>query len=557
MNKRIFNILLVFCFNFYSFGEYAKIKRFNNKNYIISTVVKNGKKVISYDLNKDKKVDRIDTLIKSKLSNRKQDTNFDGQFNLENQYFIDDDIFQNTFRDNNHDGNYDQKEVYKYAVNKVEVKIFRIVNGKYVFLKVRYLSRKNKCEEVIDNLSSTIIVLNSSIEKVFLATSSNYITTNFGYKIDKLCLKKWGVHNFEEIVEDAATQGAQCLQKLVNSKSVAAPGALNNLISLQQLWENSPVTVSCSEDNYDWTDTRAHASTNSGEKSVNRELQHPYISLNPSYPKSQNKEGLNKEIVEMKKTVFHEQLHNLGFRHGDSVEYSSSCADCCFKGDDDLEIATELACKICAGNYKGDMDVSYFKDFYDYSMMTSSNLSDDSKELAYKKIILSMNLTRFTNYTMNDKKALLLLSRSIGDIWSPVGVHMAEQLTQKFPDLKKNKDIKELLSYSDYYLIEEVESLSRPLSEVYMALYAEHDSSKAMGIILKNKNELNKMMSKTKFKNPDMKYLYQAMNESYRIVLYEIWNNKSKDAPLNKDGAASDNAYLIYNELNKSGVWKN
>ena len=87
--------------------------------------------------------------------------------------------------------------------------------------------------------------------------------------------------------------------------------------------------------------------------------------LNPSYPKG-GKNLSGKQILDLKRTLFHEQLHNLGHTHNESVEFMYACEKCCFEGfwTDMLRNIhldkDRIECKICRGDYLSNNDPEFF-----------------------------------------------------------------------------------------------------------------------------------------------------------------------------------------------------
>jgi hypothetical protein len=74
--------------------------------------------------------------------------------------------------------------------------------------------------------------------------------------------------------------------------------------------------------------------------------------------------------LELKRTIFHENLHNLGYRHGDGIEFPYTCEASCFPYKDkenDSQSESLLACKICNGDYPSEESIDYLNDFVEYS----------------------------------------------------------------------------------------------------------------------------------------------------------------------------------------------
>lgn len=210
--------------------------------------------------------------------------------------------------------------------------------------------------------------------------SDEFHTSSWGHKIHKSCLDKGDKDWFLKNTEKAIKQGMSCLARLSSS---GGKGAARNHVSLSNLLQQKNVQVICNEAGYDWgSATLAHATTSKSDKSS--QLKHPGISFNPAAVADFRKKGKSGDL-EFVSTMFHEQLHNLGYLHGHDVEYPYTCEKCCFPGDDDSEEVKSIACKICSGNYGGSNDVAYLKDITSFGQATFSKDQALATNLRYLK----------------------------------------------------------------------------------------------------------------------------------------------------------------------------
>lgn len=118
-----------------------------------------------------------------------------------------------------------------------------------------------------------------------------------------------------------------------------------------------------------WGNVVAHASSTPEHKIWGRDdIKSPYISLNPEIKTSFIGALINTSMSkrELSGVLFHEMIHNLGYRHSYDIELAYGCEACCFqtkKGDR----GDALACKICRGGYTSTKDSKYLSDLARFS----------------------------------------------------------------------------------------------------------------------------------------------------------------------------------------------
>ena len=203
------------------------------------------------------------------------------------------------------------------------------------------------------------------------------------------------------------------------SKKSTIPGVLRNTQDLRNLLDKNNISIVCSEKEYDWERTLAHASVSSENKILDPPTKHPFISISPNA--SNRVASLNKEEnYKLKKTIFHEQLHNLGYRHGGDIEYSYACEDCCFSND---EKEKTTACKICTGDYTNSTDIRYIEDLFAYSKVKYSN--------TVFKIGIKAAISYLKENPKNIEGISLLASALSADYFNPIGSQLAATVIKK------------------------------------------------------------------------------------------------------------------------------
>jgi hypothetical protein len=189
------------------------------------------------------------------------------------------------------------------------------------------------------------------------------MTHDFGYQIDGGCLSKWG-GGFPNFVKETMNKGMQCLGGLAKKSPGinGISGAARNLKGLANLMAGNKISLVCTDLGYDWDGVAGHASTSPKDKLDSHSVSHPYFSLSPNVQRTNSKFTAD-DKRELAKTIFHEQLHNLGYRHnGEKEEFPYTCEACCF-GDFSTgnEKEKEAACKVCTEDYKNSGSKEYSK----------------------------------------------------------------------------------------------------------------------------------------------------------------------------------------------------
>ncbi len=496
-------------------------------------------RVLSFDLNKDGVKDRFEYYEGKKLIKLEEDRNSDSKIDFVTLY--NDLIFYKIEKqDTNRNGKFDRVVLYKFlGKGKTRIQTKRDSTGDGLF-DINFFKTKNSIQKQ-DNCSeelNSLPILNEVSETAFKAAaelSEGLLPTDFGHNIDKSCISKWGV-GFPGIVKDSIERGLKCLSKLAkeSSNTEGISGAARNYRDIEKILSQKKVSLICSEDDYSWTGTRAHASTSEKDEIKGLGISHPFISLNPKYP--ENKKAATKEEIEgIKKTIFHEQIHNLGYLHGHGVEYAYTCGACCFDdyGGDE---GKKAACKICTGDYKNASGKKYLEDMVNFSKLTYNE--DLGQEV-------SINFLKENPKSMSGMANLAKIS---SNLFNPIGYHLALIVENR------NK----VISKEDQLLLEEAKA-KRPedgslsgeiLANVYYHLYFEKDGEAAVSILNKNKDLLKNDLKKMDEASQGTNFMVSELKESTYNLIYDMWVNRY--APNNKidpdsPESVSRRAYELHN----------
>jgi len=449
-------------------------KKYQIKNFILSTSEYNNFKTIKLDYNRDKKVDRIERWKDKKLISVKEDRDFDGTFDHSITYDLDSQIFKTVLFDNNNDGKTDRKELYTNVdSDKIKIQVFQVEGKKEKLLDTRHVSRtqeNNACVDKLDDFRKEITILRGNVQSIVLDISQPIIDIGYGYKVTKSCFEKCGIDNFQEALIGGMSQGLNCMIRLQNNGSNKAQGgvtgAMRNLLKYQSMMKNSSVHITCEETSgYNWSETRAHASTEPGQKTSDGKFSHPFISINPGYPSSASGANMQEKVKDIKNTIFHEQLHNLGIKHGEDVEYPYACADCCMTdragADANTRSKLDTACNICTGNYRsGADDINYISDITFYG------------DYAWKNDLLGRNAQRYSRNHQRSLNGRSILAHSNAHFFSPLGRLIAEKqvlMGHELPELSK-KHLRRIREQGQSQVAIDSRPKVEPIADAYIEL---------------------------------------------------------------------------------------
>ncbi len=502
-------------------------------------------KKVEVDVNNDGKIDRIETYQGDQLISVERDSTFNGhmdEWSTYVPYTSDDKPVEIIKKDTNGDGKVDRIEtVYKdvkHGLFRTKIEIDSKFSGKFdvEYTNTTPLKQKDSvsCESEREMADMKALRLSSEMKEVGKAmgvgesvasSKDGYILTEMGYKVHQSCMDRWGKTGFPDLLKNGMNKGMQCLANLAkkNDSAHATPnGAKINLANLNNLLKTKGVTIICNEtEGMNWKGVAGHASTGPSSDVLNDgTVKHPYLSLNPNDPKVKMKPTTD-ETQEMMATIFHEQLHNLGFRHGSGIEFPYMCETCCIAKVDEKQ--KNAACKICAGAYLGAGDKKYVND-----MIKVMREGADSQNLAFKAALT------FAHEKPNDREGILAIADVTSGSLSPVGLQMSELIKKHYTNLtaeeKKHLETAELhLNYGSKDLKDPaVVDSAKFIAQNYISYYSDHDTKGTLDTIEKNKAKylaiLKGELDATKTKDTKM-YYYQNMKAQYATLLSDIWSN--------------------------------
>ena len=477
----------------------------------------------SFDLNSDGKIDFVEVTLNKILIERKEDLNYDGIFDRQTLFYPETSHEFFKVVDEKKNASQPRKRI-SYWHDSVIKKTFSLTqidennDGKWdkeFKSSSEMFQHKDECSEE-DALAT---LARTATEAASL--SDEYHQTSWGHQIHKSCLennnKEWFLKNTEKAIKG----GLACLDRLGKG---GGSGAQKNRISLDNLLQQKNVQVICNESSYDWgSSTLAYATTSSEKKGSL--LKHPGISLNPKTAenyKLQGKQGDNEFV----RTMFHEQLHNLGYLHGHDIEYPYACEKCCFPESSDSSENTNIACNVCSGNYSGPTDINYLRDITNFGSRnydTSHGISTSIKYLIARP---------------GEVSGLSYLALNLSGVFDPIGAHLAAKIKAvDTPDASQLKVLDEAQSYGASELFKPYEASSKIVADAFYESFKSQNPALALALLKKEaaliKRELNQ-----KPKEEDSRYVAESVKAGIKKLVYTVWldeyTGKSNDPALKK-----------------------
>ncbi|MES2526908.1 MAG: hypothetical protein V4598_07460 [Bdellovibrionota bacterium] len=346
--------------------------------------------------------------------------------------------------------------------------------------------------------------------QAFAATQQldDYIQTDYGYRIHKSCgdtpAKSWVV----PAIRSALSDGLACLTRLSQE---GMRGAARNLSALESILSTNNVQIICNETTYRWngTSTLAHATTGPEEPERVRPLVHTGISVNPGFI-AETRPTNAEQFLEFRRTMFHEQLHNLGNRHGVEPEISYTCETCCFPGARDASDKTAAACTVCGGDYSSITDPDYLRDITAYADATYSRSQAQDASRAYLR------------ENPQDGLGFAYLAANTGGIFGPVGTEMARLLSTR-TDLTPEAQavLARASEFSTYEPQAAYRTGARIIAQAYITLYQSEDPAAALQFIRANIPALRMQIALRHGENGE--YMAGNLKESLDDLLSEVW----------------------------------
>lgn len=500
-----------------------------DSKYILKEYKNKNEKTLMIDVNLDGKVDRIEKYIKGELKEVEIDRDFRGKINewiSYQDYENDTTPIEIIKKDTNFDQDPDKIEtVFKNLNHKLLITVTEVDKDFDGNMDDRYVSHTDlyqkaeivKCQEnnQIDKLN--IFSLTRDIDKIKEGLNVDFYETLGGYRIHKSCMNNWGAKEFVDILKNGMNAGVMCLKKLAaeNIKNNIQPnGAYNNLKNLDYLLNTKKVSIVCHQDKYDWEGTAAHASTGPKDKIEGLKVEHPYLSINPKNPKSKPFANAS-EKDELKRTLFHEQLHNLGIKHSEDIEYPYTCETCCMPGSDTDSTEVEAACRICSGGYKDNNDPSYIRDLISWG------------KASYSDLRVTKSVIKYMKENSGVRQGPFFLAESTASIFNPVGAVIASKIRAKMKPLSSAEEaaLKRAEEYKNDGLLNTptIKKLAEITGSSMYAHYVDKDTKKMLANLEENKNEIKSLLAKEKNASANDKYVFENLRKQFKDMLIDIW----------------------------------
>lgn len=490
--------------------SYVFFFRSVNASYrlIDSKLLLNQKIENSYDTSGDGKIDYIEVLVNNSLVEKKIDNDNDGEIDQIVKYLKNDPT--------------GLVELRKYFLPKSKLpslteKFIKDLKNKNIKVISEYddnvdgvidrkqnkiidlFAVKENCDPSLKGFSELNSFADDSL-KVLQGKEKSLVIES--YNIDAGCFNEKGRDWFLMRLTNAMTTGMSCLKDLAGKNG---RGAQKNYAGLDLLMKRNKIQLYCSQTDYDWHGTLAHATVSSDDE-ING-LKHPAISLNPNLASRLKSSGGD---LEFERTLFHEQLHNLGFRHGHDIEYPYACEVCCFPRDEKEEVKNK-ACQICSGNYSDGNDINYVADISDYGALTYSRSIGKKTNISYLK------------NKIGDELGLAYLALNTSGYFDPAGVALAKKLDKrKGLDSRVKEILQEALSNDSPKEHVDFEKTSNSVADVYLNLFADGDVVKAIENLESNLDVYKKDLSTVKVSDPES-YIRNSLLSEINSAINIIW----------------------------------
>jgi hypothetical protein len=513
---------------------------------LLSFVV-NAQEIITskeIDTNQDYKIDRIERFKNGDLISVSRDTMYVGKFNETSYYFSYESPVKPTEvieKDTDDDGKVDRIEkIYRNPKTDMKITTYKVTKRRgpaavernwSTYSKLSELKTKDTvmCGGELNLESLAVMKLIGSVKDVRFSLDDGYYKTGWGYDIHQSCMDRWGADKFPEVLKTSMQSGLRCLENLAKT-SKTPNGAYRNAKDFEYLLSSKTIAMTCDEKK-EWEDTIAHASAGPAYKIKDSKMQHPYISINPTMPKIVGKAS-KKELEEMAKTLFHEQFHNIGLKHGQDIEYAYSCETCCIDSKESKEMK-DAACKVCSGNYSSMTDRSYILDLI--------SLGDYSSNANHNAEVAALS---FQNEFPEDRFGILAYAAAASGPSTPIGNELGMILKTKFSNLTTTEKL--LLDRSLQFKTDKaVEPFSKIIAESQFTIYYEQNTGKALANYEKQLPQLKKLLELNKKAKGSIKFFYE---DAVKMLKDQLWTIRLKNYPENKS-PENEKAYELLSAL--------
>ncbi len=491
-----------------------------------------AKKSIELDLSGNGKVDFVQLFENGRLVRESEDRDGDGRFELVREFFafVDEATPVEKITEESREGKGSRvSEVYELKTRGLRVT--RVTGAETSYVSVAPLTEQRDCLSAASWPPATVNEFLDNFQALNIGVKDGYLLARPAHQVHRSCLEKWGHPQFINQLERSLSEGMACLAKLATRPPAKANGATFNGAKLAQLFKQRPVTVACQQSDYEWNGVAAHASTRPGQLLESLGVTHPYMSLNPNDPKLRAAPD-DRELAELRNTLFHEQLHNLGIRHREGVEFAYTCGDCCV-GQVDAE-TLEAACKICAGDYAGASDKRYLRDFIAWG------------KASYNTQLPGRALQDFLKENPRDLWGHAALAANDSGVFNPLGSEYAKLLERRFPRLgaEEKQLLAEAKKYQDTAEVRWGQRFAQPLAEVQFALLHGPGREAALEVVTKNLRTLKELREQQGRVSGNTKFVADDLVDRLNNLLRDMW---LQDYP--KTSPASSRAYGLRQEL--------
>lgn len=365
------------------------------------------------------------------------------------------------------------------------------------------------------------------------ARAEDYTETDFGYRVHNSCLQK---PSFMNLIRESITTGMACLNTLSQQ---GMRGAARNVASLEGIFANGRVQVLCNESSYNWgTTTLAHATSGPENAERNLPLVHPGISLGPLVLNGNSPA----DLAQFKRTFFHEQLHNLGYRHGVEPEISYTCGKCCFPEADLSEEAKASACNACGGDYSGITDPDYLAAITEYGRLNYASDQARDATIAY------------LHENHNDNLGLTYFSANAGGLFSATGAELARILSERTDLSPREREIvAQARDRRDFYEpLNAYRPGGRAVAEAYIKLYHDRDPAGAMAILRQNATVIKANMAANS--GEPAVFMAEELQDSVKTLIHDVWIGGYRGNAPTHQGPSDDVGMEAYNVRGLLGI---
>lgn len=495
--------------------------------------------------------DRFEYRKNGKIVQVDEDRNQDSKIDFRRLYQPNKKIYEIHQRDTNFDGKFDRVVQFsKLDKNKslISTKVDKDFDGQFeinysnIIDRQQHKNTPNNLKECVKELEHAVDVLEFIDENLHLVSESEngFIPIGGGFKVDIQCIEKWG-DDFPSIVQQSFKNGLQCLQKLYTNPTIKFNNAMSIARDLISSANTEETSIVCSHENPigGWTGTAALASTSENDSLDSPKVSHPYIAINPSYPKNPILDILTfgyTETSDLYSTLFHERIHNTGAKHGSSIEAPYACEQCCDIKDGDLESLDidSSACKICRGEYESVASLEYINDLIDFS-----------KENSVSYYTLNTTIKNYLRENPNSPEGAIayieVLEKNHSDVASELSKLILEKNGSSFNKTQKNQLQKKIQSVP-----KDAKTLVESVAKAKYALYFEHDARKSMITLWEEKEKIQKEIATLKASFwPGKIDLGYNTEELIDDLLIDVWHTTTPFVEVDEE--VSDGAWMLEN----------